>query len=72
VLDVLLGIGHEDLLNEIGVGRQEDAFCTNAEAREGAILARGAEKKVKRTRAELANVSADDRALRARRQPRLN
>jgi hypothetical protein len=65
VFDVVLGIGHKHLFNEIGSARQENAFWTNAETRKGAVLARGIEQKVKETGAELANVSADDRALRA-------
>ena len=44
------------LFDEIGVGRQEDAFGTDAEARKGAVLARGVEQKVKEAGAELANV----------------
>jgi hypothetical protein len=72
VFDVVLGISHQHLFDEIGRGRQEGAFWTDAEARKGTILTRRVEQKVKETGAELANVSADDRALRAGRQARLN
>jgi hypothetical protein len=68
VFDVVLGISHQDLLDEAGPAHQEHAPRTNAEARKRAIIAGCVEQEVEQSGAELANIAADDRALWPRRQ----
>ena len=58
VFDVVLGVCHQHLFDEVGPARQEHAPQTNAEARKRTVLTGGLEQEVEEGRAELADVTA--------------
>jgi hypothetical protein len=58
VFDVVLGVCHQHLFDEVGPARQEHAPQTNAEARKRTVLTAGLEQEVEEGGAELADVTA--------------
>ncbi len=72
MLDVVLGIGDQNLFDEIGMACEEHALRPDPEACKRAVLPGGLEQEVKQPGPEPAYAAADQRSRGAGRQIRAN